>query len=169
MLSKQNTTSFERLKCLYACLETVKSALDSIFKIPLSDYPGASFPFFTYLVRCIVILYKLSTLNDPIWDTGLVRSTINVLEVMDRLVSNIQQASAAAGEKSSGGFLDRSTRIFMSFRSWYAAKFSEGAGIDSGNCASQAGGGGTLLSIPLEEMWLEDNFNFGFFEGNDFL
>ena len=158
-------------ECLYACLNTVKSALDSFFKIPLAEYPGMSFPFFAQLARYIVVLYKLSTLNDPTWDTRLVRSTVDVLQVMDQLISNIQHAKAADDEKSADGLLDRSIRIFMSVRSWCAAKLAEGAGGgNSGNAGCQAAGenGMQLEALFLEDAWLKDNFTYGFLEGNDF-
>ena len=171
MLSKQNTHGFQRIECLYTCLNTVKSALDNFFKIPLAEYPGIPFPFFTQLARYIVVLYKLSTLSDPTWDTGLVRSTVDVLQVMDQLISNIQHARAAHGEKSAGGLLDKSTRIFVSVRSWCAAKLAENVGDeDSGNAGYQAvGEGGMLLEpLPLEDMWLKDNLAYEFLEENVF-
>lgn len=171
VLSKQNTPGFQRLECLYACLNTVKSALDSFFKIPLAEYLGISFPFFTQLARYIVVLYKLSALNDPTWDTGLVRSTVDVLQVMDQLISNIQHAKAADGDESADGLLDRSTKIFTSVRSWCAAKLTEGAGGgDSGNAGFQAAGesGMPLEALFLEDVWLSDNFIHGFLEGNEF-
>ena len=171
MLSKQNTPGFQRLEWLYSCLNTVKSALDNFFKIPLSEYPGIPFPFFTRLARYIVVLYKLSTLNDPNWDTSLVRSTVDVLQVMDQLISNIQDARAADGENSAEGLLDKSTRIFMSVRSWCAAKLAENVGGgDSSSVGYQAAGEGSMLlePLPLEDMWLKDNFTYGFLEENDF-
>ncbi|KAL9068817.1 MAG: hypothetical protein Q9161_005904 [Pseudevernia consocians] len=117
------------------------------------------------------VLYKLSTLSDPTWDTGLVRSTVDVLQVMDQLISNIQHARAAHGEKSAGGLLDKSTRIFVSVRSWCAAKLAENVGDeDSGNAGYQAvGEGGMLLEpLPLEDMWLKDNLAYEFLEENVF-
>lgn len=169
VLSKQNTPGFQSLECLYACLNTVKSALDNFFKIPLAEYSGMSFPFFIQLARYIVVLYKLSTLNDPTWDTGLVRSTVDVLQVMDQLISNVQHAKATIGEKSADGPLDRSSRIFMSFRSYCAAKLAEDAGGgDSGDASSQAIGESCTQFENLfsEDDWLRDNFTYGLLEGN---
>lgn len=76
----------------------------------------------------MLVLYKLSALKDPTWDTGLVRSTLDVVQVTGRLISNIQQARAAFGEKSASGLLDRAIRIFMLFKSCCAAKLAQGAG-----------------------------------------
>ncbi|CAM1508658.1 Fc.00g055060.m01.CDS01 [Cosmosporella sp. VM-42] len=170
-LSKHHAPIIERLEYLYTCLRTVKSALDSFFKIPLTDYPGISFPYFTQLARYIAVLYKLSTLDDPSWDKCLVRSTVDVIQVMDQLICNIELARAADDKGSAGGLLDRSTRIFMSVRSRCAAKFAEAAEIeDPHNIRSRrVGEGGILLdTLPLEDDWLEGDFSCRFLEGNNF-
>lgn len=172
MLSKEDSPGFRRLECLYSCLDTVKSALENFFTIPIGDYAGISFPLFAQLARYIVVLYKLSTLNDPTWDTSLVRSTLDILQVMDQLISNIQHARIVAGEKSAEGLLDKSARIFTAVRSWCAAKLAEKADVgDYGNTSYQATGDGGIAfeNVPLEDMWLKDNFTFGLLEGNGFV
>lgn len=66
----------------------------------------------------------LSTMNDPIWDTNLVRSTVDVLWILDHLINDVQQAKASRGEEneSANGFLDKSTKKLLSLRaSAYAA------------------------------------------------
>ncbi|PYI00607.1 hypothetical protein BO78DRAFT_37618 [Aspergillus sclerotiicarbonarius CBS 121057] len=124
---REEGSDFQRLEALHGCLHTAKSAIDSFFEIPTLEYPGISFPFFGYLARFIVVLFKLSALNDPIWDTDLMRSTADVVQIMDRLISNLQEAIAATGQESAGGHLDNSTRKFRLIRSTCAAKLAENA------------------------------------------
>ncbi|ROV95570.1 hypothetical protein VSDG_05261 [Cytospora chrysosperma] len=181
LLSKQDhTPTFQRLECFHACLGTVKSALDCILKLPIVDYRGSSFPFFTQVARYMIVLYKLTTLSDPAWDTGLVRSTIDVVQVMDQLIANMQQARVADGEQAAEGFLDRSARIFMSFRQWCAGKIDEGTAGAAGQASTHGvltgGDNGFLLDPPgFSDIWLQENFsygvenfNYGVLEGNDF-
>ncbi|GLA30820.1 hypothetical protein AnigIFM63326_009255 [Aspergillus niger] len=116
---KQDTPDLQRLEGLHACLETARSALDSFFQISSTDdYIGISFLFFNYLARSILVIMTLSTMNDPIWDTNLVRSTVDVLWILDRLISGVQEAKASRGEEgeSANGFLDKSTKKLMSLR-----------------------------------------------------
>ncbi|OOG00092.1 hypothetical protein ASPCADRAFT_203985, partial [Aspergillus carbonarius ITEM 5010] len=122
---KEDLPDLQRLDALHGCLSTAKSAMDRFFEIPVVEYPGISFPFYGYLARSIVVLFKLSILNDPVWDTGLMRSTVDVLQVMDQLISNLQQAREAAGEEAAGGHLDSTTRKFLLIRSTCAAKLAE--------------------------------------------
>ena len=57
-------------------------------------------------------------MSDPIWDTDLVRSTVDVLGILDRLISEVQQAMASRGEEndSANGFLDKSDKRLLSLR-----------------------------------------------------
>ena len=99
------------------------------------------------------------------------RSSVDVLLVMDQLIGNIQLAKAAEDGASVGGLLDKSTRIFMSVRSRCVAKFAEGAGSEYFNDAGShnAGERGTLLCpLPVDEEWLEDDFTYRFLEGTNF-
>ncbi|KAF2084027.1 hypothetical protein K490DRAFT_50133, partial [Saccharata proteae CBS 121410] len=116
LLLSKSPSDFQRLECLYSCLNAVKSALDNFFTFPPAAYLGFSFPFFTQLARYIVVLYKLSILDDSLWDTGLVRSTVDVLAVVDRVIWNLQHADVTGGDSAVDGVFARSARIFMSVK-----------------------------------------------------
>lgn len=170
-LSGNYAAGFHRLEHQYACVNTLKGALDNFFQTPVSEYSGVSFPFFTHLSLYIVVLYKLSTINDPLLDTELVRSTVDVLQVMDRLIGNIQHARSLDGESSAGGLLDRSIKIFMSVRSWCAATLNEQVVADDAKEAASHTNSAVereiplecapLDCMPLEDMWFKDYFNLG--------
>lgn len=159
-----------RLEAQHECLNIIKAALDSFFSIPLAEYASISFPFFTHLARYILVLYKLSTVEEPCLDGNLVRSSVDVLQVMDRLIGNIQQARSMDGERSAGGLLDKALKIFASVRQWCAAKLVEdGRPADTGiiHNISYANRPSSFDFFPVEDDWLKDNFNGGFLEGHD--
>ncbi|PWY73034.1 hypothetical protein BO70DRAFT_381779 [Aspergillus heteromorphus CBS 117.55] len=164
-LSNQNPPGpgIQRIDCLYTCLNTVKLAFTNFFTIPLVEYPGISFPFFTQLARYLIVLFKLSTLSDPAWDRTLVRSTVDVLEVMDRLIGNIEHAKGPAGEECARNPLDRATRIFASVRAWCAAKLAavtvRGAPRGDPGCPPVGHNDTQLDALFLEDMLLGDGFN----------
>ncbi|KAF4764986.1 hypothetical protein HAV15_003992 [Penicillium sp. str.  len=143
-----------------------QEAFETFFKIPLVEYYGISFPFFTQLARYLIVLSKLSTLNDPRWDNKLARSTVDVLQVIDQLINNIQHAKAADGDQCMGGPLDKSTWIFTSVRAWCAAKLAEGDvegvhGVQGGNTGFQLDGnsGTQLEALFLEDAWWRGSFD----------
>ena len=171
VLSRKDITDIQRLECLYSCLATVKEALGSFFKLSLDDYPGVSFSYFTQLARNITVLYKLSTWKDPAWDTALVRSNLDVLEVMDQLIKNIHEVRAVNGEQSADGLLDRAAKIFMLVRSWCAANLGESpADWERENMRPETSSGSDAMfidPITLEDVWLKDSITYGLFEGHD--
>ena len=89
--------NFQRLESLYACVESVKSWFKTFFTIPPGAYIGFPFSIFSQLVRCLITLYKLSTLDDPGWDKKGVQKTANLLLILDQVITNMEQVSILAG------------------------------------------------------------------------
>ncbi|EXJ80523.1 hypothetical protein A1O1_08669 [Capronia coronata CBS 617.96] len=150
---------FQRLEGLYTCLSIVKSAVDNFFTLPVSEYPYLSFPYFAQLCRSIVILFKLATLDDPLWDTGFVRSTIDLGLVLDQLIHNLGQLSAAGGDCVNGIFA-KTANIFMSVKSWYNAKRGADA-VQSHDSALPMVDENSVLHEPtilqdLDDAWLRE-------------
>ncbi|TPR10762.1 hypothetical protein CAN33_0035960 [Aspergillus niger] len=90
------------LESLHACLSAVNAWITSFLAIPPAEYAGFPFPIFSQLVRHLAALYRLSTLDDPSWDRGFVRRTIDLMSVMDRLIGNLGQAAALARLEAQG-------------------------------------------------------------------
>ncbi|GLA09832.1 hypothetical protein AnigIFM60653_000773 [Aspergillus niger] len=90
------------LESLHACLSAVNAWISSFLAIPPAEYAGFPFPIFSQLVRHLAALYRLSTLDDPSWDRGFVRRTIDLMSVMDRLIGNLGQAAALARLEAQG-------------------------------------------------------------------
>lgn len=121
---------------------------------------------FTHLVRYIIVLYKLSTLNDPVWDLNLVRANIDVIQVIDQVIHNIQQAMSEVGEQCFGGTLERTIEIFLRFKSRCLPNLPVGAGAvarEAENIAfSGMGESNTQLdALFLEDWWLKGNLFYG--------
>ncbi len=140
--------------------------MENFLTIPISDYPGISFPVFTQLVRYIIVLYKLSTLNDPVWDLSLVRASIDITQVIDQVICNIQQAMAELGEQCANGTLQRAIGIFSRFKSWCLPNLpaSGGAVAREAESISFPGVGENYTQLDalfLEDWWLTDNLFYG--------
>lgn len=166
VLSRKSPPGFQRLEYLYSCLNTVKSATENFLTIPVPDYPGISFPVFTQLVRYIIVLYKLSTLNDPVWDLNLVKANIDVIQVIDQVIRNIEQAMSEIGEQCCGGTMERAIGIFLRFKSWCLPNLPAGAGpvaeeAENVNFPEIGGSNAQLDALFLEDWWLKDNLFYG--------
>ncbi|EON97649.1 putative zn 2cys6 transcription factor protein [Phaeoacremonium minimum UCRPA7] len=52
---------------------------------------------FCQLSHCFILLFKLSTLEDPSWDKSLVRQTVDVVELLEKFAAVMGETPAAAG------------------------------------------------------------------------
>lgn len=152
MALSQTTTSSSpgshRLECLYASLNTAKLAFDNFFDVPISAYFGMSFPVFAQFARSIAVLYKLSILDDPSWDIGLVRSTVDILQILDRLLNNLELANQLSFDGAEDSIAARTIKVFTSVRAWCSAKLGS-----SGNAAND-----TSLRLTSEAGMSQDPF-----------
>ncbi|KAA8651483.1 uncharacterized protein ATNIH1004_000371 [Aspergillus tanneri] len=91
---KHDTPELTRIEGLYKCLEAVKSWFDITSALPAADYGRGPFPLFPALTHFLFILHKLSTLKEPGWNRELVRTTIDMSEVLQTLAQKLEQVSA---------------------------------------------------------------------------
>lgn len=76
------------------------------------------------MARCIVVLYRLSTLQDPAWDCQAVRDAIDLRQVLDNVVNKLELAGKEAGEKSSDDLLTQFAGRMHTFRAYVSNKFA---------------------------------------------
>ncbi|KAF4126875.1 hypothetical protein GMORB2_0612 [Geosmithia morbida] len=122
--SMKDAPAFQRLECLYSCLETSKRAVDDLLAIPADELIGASFPFFVYIARYIIVLWKLSTLNDPNWDTALARSTVNVVDVLNRLIDKLQHSKISRPHEPGDCWPQKAVMLFAKTRDFCASNMA---------------------------------------------
>lgn len=122
--SSTNMTGFERLECLWRSVNAIKSWLDIFFTLPPITLSGLSFLLRAQLARCLVVLYRLSTLEDPSWDRQAVRSTVDLILVLDRVADKLDIASREIGEQSSDEIFAQFSRVMRTFRGWASTKIA---------------------------------------------
>jgi len=74
----------------YASLRSLKSWFDLFFAIPPSRYTGFPFSIYSQILRCIMALYRLSTLDDPAWDKRVARNTADIPLIIQQLAANLR-------------------------------------------------------------------------------
>ncbi|KAL4875850.1 hypothetical protein BJY04DRAFT_210974 [Aspergillus karnatakaensis] len=89
--------NFQQLEYLYACLEAAKSWFDVFLAIQPLDYVCFPFSIFAQLVHNLVMLFQLSTLNDPGWDTAAVRQKADILAILSTIIENMGRVAGLAG------------------------------------------------------------------------
>ncbi|KAE9376342.1 hypothetical protein N431DRAFT_289530, partial [Stipitochalara longipes BDJ] len=107
-----NTTNFTRLDCLSTCLASLKSWFGIFFTIPPSQFLNLSFPYFSQLVNAIVLLHRLSTFEDPAWDRGVVKETIDILVVLERLIGSFKLLQGECKEVTEAELFGKMAMVF---------------------------------------------------------
>ena len=119
-------SNFQQMESLFACVKSIKSWFEVFFTIPTTAYIGFPFSIFSQLVRCLVTLWRLSTLNDPAWDKNGVQKAVDLLLTMDHVINNMEQATTLAGLDNSniaeGDVFSRTAKLFRSIRHGWEAK-----------------------------------------------
>ncbi|KAL4862495.1 hypothetical protein BDV12DRAFT_190377 [Aspergillus spectabilis] len=135
--------NFQQLEYLYACLDASKSWFDLFLTIPPLEYIGFPFSIFAQMVHNLVMLYQLSTLNDPGWDTATVRRDVDVLSILSTVIENMSRVAGLArleGEPDSDVF-SRVAKIYRTVQVGWEVKLAP-------DLFSQPG---TDLSQPLAD------------------
>ncbi|KAI1762953.1 putative C6 transcription factor [Hypoxylon sp. FL1150] len=119
-----NSTGFERLECLWRSVNAIKSWLDIFYTLPPPTVSGCPFPLRAQLARCLVVLFRLSTLEDPAWDRQAVRGTVDLLLVLDQIATKLDIASRESGEQSGDEIFAQFSKAMRTFRAWAATKIA---------------------------------------------
>ncbi|KAL4812950.1 hypothetical protein BDW67DRAFT_178308 [Aspergillus spinulosporus] len=91
------TLDFQQLEHHYACLAAARSWFELFLSIPPVEYIGFPFSIFAQMVHNLVVLYQLTTFEDPSWDVATVRKTVDVLSILEAVIRNMGEVAAAAG------------------------------------------------------------------------
>lgn len=92
-----STPNFNRLQDLDALLASVERWFDVFYKIPLTDVIGITFDIFTQFLHNLVVLFKLSILDEVGWDLSDVRQRADIFQIMDLFCDGCEQIVSLTG------------------------------------------------------------------------
>ena len=149
-----NASGLQRLDCLSKSLLSIKSCVDVFLSMGNADVGGTAFVMHAQFARCIVTLFRISKFQDPLWNLELVRDTIDILGVFDRVMAKLGVVSAYIGEESDEDYLRRTARMLGMMKSWCAARLPSGG--ESKRAENQMPG--EVDFDFYNEAWMEDVF-----------
>ncbi|KAK2038051.1 hypothetical protein LZ31DRAFT_559916 [Colletotrichum somersetense] len=130
-----------RLDILYACLHGVKAWFDHFFTLQPATYFYFSFLSFAQLSHCVVALYRLSILEDPVWDRAGVRSTIDLIATLDEVANRFVLVCDGAGlrdDTGEGTTFDKAVKTIRGLKSTWEAALAPFAKMDPTAAAATA-------------------------------
>ena len=128
--------SRQRLECLHTSLTAIREWLESFFEAPMRTYRYISITYYAQLARCIISLYRLSTLDDPVWNRLFVLSEVDLVAVLDRLSKGMSFVGNYFDDTSATDFFEQTARLFRSIRTWSVARL-EALDLADGNTPVQ--------------------------------
>ncbi|KAL2845503.1 hypothetical protein BJY01DRAFT_214168 [Aspergillus pseudoustus] len=156
--------NFQQLEHLYGCLEATKSWFELFLTIPPAEYIGFSFSIFAQMVHNLVMLYQLSTFEDPSWDITTVRQTTDVLSTLGTVIQNMSQVAILAGldgEPDSDVF-SRVAKMYRSIQMGWGVKLGPPELLPLQNIPSSQSFPEPLETMPInfpltgDNDWLSD-------------
>jgi hypothetical protein len=83
----------QRYEAMEACLSAARDWFDRHFSIPSYVYVGMTFSYWWNMAHCALIVYRLSTLDDPAWNRRAVRDRIDLLAILDQLKAGFEEVA----------------------------------------------------------------------------
>ncbi|KAI1198256.1 hypothetical protein F5X97DRAFT_299831 [Nemania serpens] len=121
-----NIAQLQRLQDADATLSTIESWLAIFFEMPLFNWVGINVDIFAHFTHCLVVLFKLTTLETPGWDLEEVRRRANVFEVLDRAAETVDRVPATLGivdaEGLRRGLLFKTSYLFRAIKALFLAE-----------------------------------------------
>lgn len=120
--------ALQRYEAMEGSLSAVKAWFDQHFSIPSYVYVGMTFGYWCSMVHCLLVLFRLSTVDDPAWDRRAVRHRIDLLAICDRLRVGFEDLAAQrrleSGPAADEDALVKFCKMFATMKANWAAELA---------------------------------------------
>ncbi|KAG8159035.1 hypothetical protein KVR01_011478 [Diaporthe batatas] len=172
-----DTADLRRFEVYQGQLNSIRSWLNTFHTTDFRLYGDMVFFSYSELVRVMVCLHKLTTLDNPPWYSPAVRKSLDLIPALDKLIATFEQLRAAAtavsppgaaGEDEAFGW---AISVFQSMKATWKDEVAALDDVGGGGGADLLGGdGGGFLTAPAYgssygsafgsgDAWLTDMFN----------
>ena len=125
-----NQLTCQQRNSLDRVLQSINSWFDIFFTITPAAYIDFPFSIFSQLIRCLITIYRLTTLDDPSWDKNGVWKTVDPLLIIHRVINNLEQVAILAGLDNSDSHerdaFSRAAQMFGALRPGWETKLAQG-------------------------------------------
>ncbi|KAI1327773.1 hypothetical protein F5Y16DRAFT_370892 [Xylariaceae sp. FL0255] len=122
---KRDHTQFQRIQDLDTALSLAEQWIDTWIGMSVSELMGTTVDVFTHFLHSLVVLFKLTTLDEPGWDVEAVKRRADIFEIIDRVCGVITDAVRELGlVKATGprhGLYFKTTYLFQAMKALFLA------------------------------------------------
>ncbi|OJK03485.1 hypothetical protein ASPACDRAFT_111277 [Aspergillus aculeatus ATCC 16872] len=115
-------TDLQTLNHLFQCVEAIKSWIRTILQFDAAEYIGFPFPLWKQFRTVVLVTLRLGTLDDPAWDTGLVRRSVDLPGVLDEIAGKLERGRSQTEEPVFATFI----KMVHMLKSWTWSVYADG-------------------------------------------
>jgi hypothetical protein len=123
-----NVPDIGRLNMLSACLQLTKAWFAEILSLPPKTFFLFGFPIFSQMSHQMVLIYRLTTLEEPDWDRQFVRQTLDAIALLDQISDKFAFIPAEAGvisDRPEGDIFTRCVRAVKTLKTAWEPHFAQ--------------------------------------------
>ncbi|OAA37907.1 hypothetical protein NOR_06984 [Metarhizium rileyi] len=111
-----------RINSMYSCTKHARKFYDIFFAIPAFEVAGLPFVAYVEMSHMQATLYRLTTVEDPAWDKDIMKSTADLMYLLDKTIElfyRIDEVYPIRTDDNDGTLFSKAAKILRNLRnSW---------------------------------------------------
>jgi hypothetical protein len=156
----QDKTDLRRLEGLDSLLTAIERWFEVFHELPLVDWIGIPFGIWTQFSQCLTLLFRLTTLDEPGWDTEEVRKRADVLDILEGLSQGSERLAESVGmvdATGESGVFFKAPPLIRGMRAKFAAEMTS-ATSQMGDSTNAIENPGDFAMCFADDPWLAEMF-----------
>lgn len=117
-------SDLQRLEALDSVLSVIERWIQVFFDVPLVDWVGITYAVLAQFSHCAILLFKLTSLDEPYWDQAAVMNRANLFDILDRLALRLESVPPLLGlvdsdEPVDSGIFIKSSRLIRGLKTTF--------------------------------------------------
>jgi hypothetical protein len=115
---------------LDSILTAIEQWIKLFFEIPLMEFVGCPFAILSQFTHCMILLFKLMSLDEPGWDHMEIRKRADLFEIIEHLAQRLESIPTLFGlvstdEPEEKGIFFKASRILRALKVTFSAEINQ--------------------------------------------
>ena len=123
-------SDLERLQGLDSLLIAIERWIEIFFDVPVIDWIGTTYAILAQFSHCVILLFKLTSLDEPDWDQTDVMKRANLLDILERLAQRLDSIPPLLGlvdsdDPAETGIFFKSSRLIRALKTTFSKELAQ--------------------------------------------
>jgi hypothetical protein len=123
-------SDLQRLEGLDSILTAIERWIEVFFDVPVIDWVGTTYAILAQFSHCVILLFKLTSLDEPDWDRTDVMKRANLIDILERLAQRLDSVPSLLGLVDSDnpeetGIFFKSSRLIRALKATISAELGQ--------------------------------------------